>query len=220
MKITKYPQSAILLEIEDKRILIDPGKYCYDESFKPNNWEKIDILLLTHGHKDHCLPEAVEIIFKNNKPVIIGSKWVGNILSEKNIPVEVLDIGQTKKIGDIFITAVMAKHGDHPNAHSSPKETIGFLIKVKQSVYHCSDTLYLKDKPYADVVLVPISNDWITMGPTEAAIFIKEIKPRLAIPIHYEGIDHPMDPQKFLDEMSKSGINVQILKNRETIEIN
>ena len=38
MKITKYPQSAILIEYKKKRILIDPGSYCYNENFKAENW--------------------------------------------------------------------------------------------------------------------------------------------------------------------------------------
>lgn len=220
MKITKYAQSCVLIELKNKNILIDPGEYCYGENFKPEDWKNIDILLLTHGHKDHCLSEAVEIIYKNNKPIIVGSKWVGEILSEKNIPLEVLEVGQAKTINSISITAVRAKHGEHPDMSTSPKEIIGFLIQEKQSIYHCSDTLYLKDKPYADIVLVPISNDWITMGPMEAAVFIKEIKPKMAIPIHYDSPRHPMDPNKFSNEMKDSGIKVRILNDEEHIEIN
>lgn len=220
MKITKYAQSCILIELENKKILIDPGKYCYNDNFKPEDWKNIDILLLTHGHKDHCLPEAVEIIYKNNQPIIMGSKWVGEILSEKNIPVEMLKSGQTKKLQNISITATIAKHGEHPDMSISPKEVIGFLIQEKQIVYHCSDTLYFKDKPYADIVLVPISNDWITMSPMEAAVFIKEINPKMVIPIHYDSPQHPMDPNRFLEEMKESNIKVRILNNGESIEIN
>lgn len=219
MRITKFRQSCVLIELEDKKILIDPGEYCYDEKFRYEDWKNIDILLLSHGHKDHCLPEAVEVIYKNNKPIIIGSKWVGEILTEKKISLEILEAGERKKLNNISITAVRAMHGEHPDMSASPKETIGFLIQGKQSVYHCSDTLYLKDKPYADVVLVPISNDWITMGPREAAIFAKEINPKMAIPIHYDSPKHPMDPKKFSEEMKGSDIKVKILSNGESIEI-
>ncbi|MDD5625980.1 MAG: MBL fold metallo-hydrolase [Patescibacteria group bacterium] len=219
MKITKYAQSCVLIELENKKILIDPGKFCYDGDFKPEDWGNIDILLLTHGHHDHCLPEAVEIICKNNQPMIIGSKWVGKILSEKNIPVEIFEPGQIKKLDNITITAVKANHGVNPDMPVDPEETIGFLIQEKQSIYHCSDTLYFKEKPYADIVLVPISNDWITMGPMEATVFVKEINPKMAIPIHYDSPRHPMDPNKFLEEMKGSDIKVQILKNGESIEI-
>ncbi|PJE57747.1 MAG: hypothetical protein COU82_00305 [Candidatus Portnoybacteria bacterium CG10_big_fil_rev_8_21_14_0_10_38_18] len=219
MKITKYPQSCVLIELDGKNILIDPGKYCYNENFKPENWKNIDILLLTHGHSDHCLPEAVEIIYQNNKPIIIGSKWAAEILKEKQIPTDILEPNQEKKIDGITVKAVRTIHGEHPEMSETPKETIGFLIQGTQAIYHCSDTLYLKEKPYADVILVPISDDFITMGPREAAIFIKDIKPKLAIPIHYDGPKHPMDPNKFFKKMKDSSIKVKVLNNRESIEI-
>ena len=57
------------------------------------------------------------------------------------------------------------------------------------------------------------------MGPKEAAIFVKEIKPKLAIPMHYyEGSKHPMDPNKFVEEMKDSGIEVKVLNPGEVYE--
>jgi len=219
MKITKYEQSCILVETNEKRILIDPGKYCYGGDFKPEDWKNIDILLITHGHHDHCMPEAIEIINKNNKLLIFGSKWVGEILAAKNIAIEVLETNQEKKIDNIIIKAIKANHGEHPDMKESPGHTIGFLIQGDKSVYHCSDTLYMKDKPYADIVLVPISNNWVTMGSEEAALFVNEIKPKLAIPIHYDSENHLRDPTRFLEAMKNSNIPVKILNPKETVEL-
>jgi len=219
MKITKYAQSCVLIEIDAKRILIDPGKYCYDRKFKPEDWKDIDILLLSHGHHDHCMPEAVEIIYNNNKPLIIGSKWVGKKLADKKIPLEVFETGQKKEIEGISITAIRAQHGEHPEMKTSPGHSIGFLIEGEKSLYHCSDTLYMKNKPYADVVLVPISDNWVTMGSEEAAIFVNEIKPKLAIPIHYDSERHLRDPTKFLEAMKGSNILVKILNHGESVEL-
>ena len=82
MKITKYPQSAILIENhKDKKILIDPGSYCYNENFTADNWGKIDILLVTHTHSDHCLPEAIKIIKQNNPDLIIFSNTLISFIS-------------------------------------------------------------------------------------------------------------------------------------------
>ncbi|MBN2202894.1 MAG: MBL fold metallo-hydrolase [Candidatus Aenigmarchaeota archaeon] len=217
MRITKYPQSCILIEIENKKILVDPGRYCYGENFKPEDWKDIDVLLLTHGHTDHCSPDAVKTIYENNKPKIIGSKWVGEILSEIDVPHVIIFPGQEEVFEKFSIEAVKALHGESPVMSSSPKETVGFLIKSEKILYHCSDTLYMKDKPNADIVFVPISNSTITMGPKEAAIFVNEINPEIAIPFHYNSPKFPMDPKNFVDEMKGSGIEVKVLENKETI---
>jgi len=220
MKITKHIHSCFLIETGGKRILIDPGSFCYDDKFRPEDWKDIDILLITHGHSDHCFPEAVEIINKNNKPLIIGSKWVKDILLESNIDVETFEPGQEKKIENIKITAIRAMHGEIPKMKQSPREVIGFLVDDgKTSVYHCADTLYMKDKPYADVVLVPITDMCLTMDPKEARIFVEEIKPKLAIPIHFESPKHPVDPNEFIAEMKDSDVKAIVLENRKSIEV-
>ena len=45
MKITKFPQSCLLVETKDKKILIDPGSLKYkDEYF--NIWNTVDLILI------------------------------------------------------------------------------------------------------------------------------------------------------------------------------
>ena len=42
MKITKYPQSCMMIEANNKKILVDPGKLKYQDNFK-KEWEQADI---------------------------------------------------------------------------------------------------------------------------------------------------------------------------------
>ena len=44
MKITKYPQSAAIVECNGTKILIDPGKIKFDESFL-KDWKSVDAVL-------------------------------------------------------------------------------------------------------------------------------------------------------------------------------
>ncbi len=64
--------SMYLLEIENKRLLVDCGLY-QERKFRYRNWEpfpfapeSIDILLLTHAHVDHCglIPKLVHDGFR------------------------------------------------------------------------------------------------------------------------------------------------------------
>ena len=52
MKITKYPQSCLLVETNNKKILIDAGGLKYQEKFL-DNWKTVDLVLITHKHGDH-----------------------------------------------------------------------------------------------------------------------------------------------------------------------
>ena len=216
MKITKYPQSCVLIEANGKNILIDPGKYTYEQiDMKPEDWKNIDILLLTHEHADHMMPEAIKIIAKNNNPVILTNKPVHDILEKEGIKSEILNPGQERIIENIKITGVKSKHGDLPSGNLAP-EVIGFLIDDK--IYHPGDTVYLKEKPYADIVFVPICGT-VVMDAKEVVRFVKEIKPKLVIPIHYSSPVYPATTDEFEKEIKKTNLNYKILKNKESIEV-
>jgi L-ascorbate metabolism protein UlaG (beta-lactamase superfamily) len=52
MKITKYPQSCLLLEKNGQRIVIDPGKF-FAEKYSFAELGEISAVLYTHRHGDH-----------------------------------------------------------------------------------------------------------------------------------------------------------------------
>lgn len=53
MKITKFPQSCLLIETKEKKILVDPGNLKYKEEYF-DIWKQADVILITHKHPDHC----------------------------------------------------------------------------------------------------------------------------------------------------------------------
>jgi L-ascorbate metabolism protein UlaG (beta-lactamase superfamily) len=217
MKLTKYPQSCILFEYKNKRILIDPGKFVYSQTdMKPEDWKDIDILLLTHEHSDHAMPEAIKVIVQNNNPVILTNKVVHGILKDEGINSEILEPGQEKVIDDIKITGVKSKHGDMTPFGKPTPDVTGFLIDDK--LYHPGDSLYLDEKPYADIVCVPVGGI-VVMDGKEAAKFVNEIKPKLAIPIHYSNPIHPATTDEFEKAMSDSDVEVKVLENKESMEV-
>ena len=204
MKIIKYAQSCVLIELKNKRILIDPGNYCF-EKMKSEDFKHINVLLITHRHADHCFIDAIKIINENNKPVILTNKETESILKENGINSEILGINETKKIDEISIKAIKAKHG-LPRDKIIP-ECIGFLINNK--IYHPGDTVNFDDKPYAEIVFVPIAGPEINIE--TAFQFVNDIKCKIAIPIHYDSPYFPADPKDFLNKMIDSNIKVRIL---------
>jgi len=200
MKITKYAQSCILIEIDGKKILIDPGNYGLDLNLKD-----VDIILITHKHEDHCSIEAIKTIIKN-KPTILTNKEVNELLKSNGIDSNVLEVGKSKLINGISIKAIRGKHGIPPN--KIIPEDIGFLINDK--IYHPGDTVNFEGKPYAEIVLVPIAGPDLSID--TAVQFVNEIKCKIAIPIHYDSPRFPADPEEFLNKMNDSNIRVKVLK--------
>ena len=100
MKITKFNQSCLLVETNNKRFLIDPGNIGYDE-YLLNEWKDIDYILITHRHGDHCNVEAINTIAKRDNAKIYTTKEVADNTSLIN-PIIV-------KQGDIIKTLSVNK---------------------------------------------------------------------------------------------------------------
>ena len=77
MKITKFNQSCLLVETNNKKILIDPGNIGYEVSLL-NEWKDIDYILITHRHGDHCNVDAINTIVKRDNAKIYTTKEVAD----------------------------------------------------------------------------------------------------------------------------------------------
>jgi len=217
MKITRYGQSAILIEnYKDTRILIDPGRFCYEETgLAPSDFGKIDILLITHTHSDHCTPEAIKVIQENNPEIVVlGTAGVKALLNSTVLDCDILKQGDIRKVGDVEIKGIKQIHGDLPDGRPKP-EDIGFLIDGK--LYHPGDTIYVKEKPLAEILFVPICGT-VVLDIPDAIRFAKEVQAKLIIPIHYDNPVHSADPQEF--KAAAEGLNVKVLGFGESIEWN
>lgn len=209
VKIRRLVHAGLEIETGSINILIDPGRYCFvgghpsgvwrPEDFRPN------LLLFTHAHGDHFEPETAAAIIRNSNPKVYGSREVVEGLREVGIEIAHLPVGQRDSFSGIPVRSV-------PADHRRPGETIGFVITVEgRDLYHCGDTHYMAEKPGADVVFVPIGNLDYTMGPDEAARFVREINPQLAVPIHYESPKMNVRPEQFAEHLRGSNIECKIL---------
>jgi len=191
-----------------KRILFDPwistnpmcpGKYKKDGAF-----DKIDMVLWTHGHVDHfMLPDAQRIIREYNPKVI--SPWELNFFIKAEIPeadTQTFVLGNKGAWADFNGIRVCMVHADHSSGaqltgfqgtNRYVGEPVGYMIDFENGLrlYHAGDTALFGDmetiigdyyKPH--VAILPIGGVF-TMGPEEAAMAVKKIRPLIAIPEHY-----------------------------------
>ena len=217
MKITKFPQSCLLIETKGKKILVDPGNLNYrDEYF--DIWNSVDIILITHKHPDHCNAEALA---KLNKNIIIYST---KEVSEANESLEIRIIKENDiiELDTIKIEVVHAIHGYQPLL-KGPKEiheNVGYIIDDGENrLYTTSDSICFRNEYKADILCIPVTGHGLTMSAFEAALYAKEVGAVLTIPIHMDNPAFPPDFNYIKEMFEKYEVEYEILENDETIEI-
>lgn len=218
MKITKYPQSCLLIETKEKKILVDPGDTNYKEEYFAI-WNKADVILITHKHSDHCYTEVIEKMDKNIK--IYASMEVKN--THPMLSIEVVKEGDTIELGNqIKAEVVHAEHGYIPPMKTGAKviENIGYIIDDGETrVYITSDTVCFQNEYKCDIICVPVSDYGVVMGPFEAALFAKEAGAKLIIPLHADNPNYPVDFEFVKKIFEKHEVDYEILEAGESLEI-
>ncbi len=218
MRLTRFGQSCILIETNNKRVLIDPGSLLYDQSLLKESWINIDVLLVTHKHGDHCNVEAINEIVKNPKTRFYTTQEVADAYTQ--LSPQIVKAGEVLNFDDIKVEVVKAVHGYIPTLKGGKeiKENIGYIIDDGVNrAYLTSDTICFDNNYKADVVFVPVCNHGVVMGPFEAALFAQETGAKLVVPVHYDNPKYPVDLDVVKKEFEKQGLNYKILKFKESI---
>lgn len=217
MKITKFPQSCLLIETKGKKILVDPGNLKYKEEYL-DIWNNVDIILITHKHPDHCNTEILENLNKNI--IIYSTKEVAE--ANKSLKISIIKKNDIIELDNIKIEVVHAIHGYQPLLKGAKEvhENVGYIIDDGQNrLYTTSDTICFKNDYKADILCIPVTGHGLTMSAFEAALYAKEVGAVLTIPIHMDNPAFPPD-FKFIEEMfNKYDAEYEILENDESIEI-
>lgn len=220
MKITKHAQSCFLIEANGQRILVDPGSFVFnEEGLKPDDFQNIDIIAITHEHFDHFDIENIGIIIEQNDPKIIGVIPVIQSIIEKYPDADAKPLldGQEFNFEGIKIKGFHSKHGPLPTGRPAP-EVMGMVVDdSKTSFYAPGDSLYLNRQAKADIIAVPICGE-VVMDIEEAKKELMEMRPKLAIPIHYDNPRFPVKVEDFVRAMGGSNLEVRVLGWGESVE--
>lgn len=222
MKITKYNHSCLLIEANNKRILVDPGIIGYNDEILAKYWQYIDCILVTHKHDDHCNAIAIDRIvardnckFYTSYEVVETQPIYGALLVK---PGDVIDLENNIRIG-----VVRAVHGYLPKMKGNEVKTnLGYIIDDgKCKVYITSDSICFDNGIKCDVICMPFNGNGLTFGEYDGSMYAKACQAKLVLPIHMEHPDPNMMPNLYkLDKHLKEvGIEYKILDFNESIEI-
>ncbi len=215
MKITKYPQSCLLVETRGKKILVDAGSLKYQSHFL-EKWKTADMILITHKHSDHIKSE----VLKDFNIPIYSTQEVQNAYPE--IKFTIIKEKDVIFLEEIKIEVVKAIHGYNPNLKNGGEvlENVDYIIDDgEQRLYITSDTICFPNDYQADVVALPVTAYGLTMSSYEAALFAKELDAKLVLPIHMDNEKYPTNVEYMKENFAQFEINYKVLEIEETIEV-
>ena len=195
-RITWLGHATVLVEsAQGTNILIDPfiqGNPRYPKDFVLP--DKIQYVLLTHGHGDH-IADVVPVAQKHNSTVVAIYELAEYVQGKGVAQTIGMNLGGTVQLGDVAATMVDAKHSsaaqDEKGIHYVGVAA-GFVLTVADGpvLYHAGDTAVFRDMELIrelhqpKVAMLPIGGHY-TMGPREAALAVRFVAPQVVLPIHF-----------------------------------
>jgi L-ascorbate metabolism protein UlaG (beta-lactamase superfamily) len=161
MRITHLGHSAVLVEVADRRLLLDPGNF----SDAWHSLTDLDAVIVTHQHPDHLDPEHV--------PALLAANPQARVYVEPQVADKVpltgarpLGADSSVELGGVTISAVGGLHAvihrDIPRIGN-----VGIVISASggPTLFHPGDSL--AEVPQGvDLVAIPAYGPWAAMGET------------------------------------------------------
>jgi L-ascorbate metabolism protein UlaG (beta-lactamase superfamily) len=176
MKVTKYPQSCLLIEKSGKRLLIDPGVFVA-QKFTAHEFGVVDAVLITHEHADHLHTELLRAVIADRDIPVVANESAAK-LSEGMVTKVVRD-GELFEVAGFEIVAHELPHCAMVDGGAGPQNT-GYI--VDNTFFDPGDGVEVSG------VHVPAAGVAIAgpdISPRDVVSFIKSVGCKTVIPLHY-----------------------------------
>lgn len=181
------------------------GKVVYIDPWEVDVTKKADLILITHEHYDHCSPDDVNHLSKDDT-VIVATADCSEKLRRK---VETLSPGQKGTFAGFEVEAVHA-YNTNKEFHPADKSWVGYIVTVDgERIYHPGDVDVIQEfvNVECDIAFLPVGGTY-TMNAEEAAQATTMIKANEFIPFHWGKIvGSQADATKF-KELTKAKVTI------------
>jgi len=224
MIIKYFAHASFLIRTTDgTNIVIDPWLDDNPLSKVKSNEIQADYVILSHGHFDHCA-DVLKIAGKDS--TIIAVPELLDFFADSQCKKHPLQIGGAFDFPFGRVKLTSAEHGSKTPDGSYAGLAAGIILDIDGiCIYHMGDTGIFSDLKLIgqmnniDYLLIPIGGNY-TMDPSDAALACSWLKPRLAIPMHYNTFPLiKQDPTHFANLCKTHGIPVKIMNPSDEITL-
>lgn len=210
MKVTKYPQSCLIIEQNGKRLGIDPGALV-SAKYKAQDLLPLDAILITHEHEDHVDQDLLRELVKDGKVPVYANQSTKNLVGD--LVTQVVEDGEAFEAAGMKIVARELPHCLMVDGSAGPQNT-GYVIDGV--FFHAGDGIAL-DGLHVESAAIPIAGPDISAR--DVFDFIKQLRCQTVVPIHY---DYFLENPRLLSSMASGvtpDIRFVVLDHGQTAEL-
>ena len=219
MRLTHFGHSCVLVEIGDRRILLDPGTF--SSGFE--QLRDLDAIIVTHQHPDHCDPARFGPLADANAGarLLIEAQTAAQ-LRESDLAGRVEELAQEVTLDGVTVRGVGQRHAIiHADIPRIDNTGVVLSAAGEPTLFHPGDALDA-EPGQIDVLCVPVSAPWCAMK--ETVDFARRIGAPQLVPIH-DGLLGENGRELYLRQIGNltgqvvDGLEVRDLAGRGAVEL-